>query len=139
MLKRRLWGFRMNLKRAEEVLCEGELELSEFIRIVSSILRNGGVSRTIAIDSNGRVIENAELCITLKKIGVKYIPISNEVPEEIFIPLESLGFFEDISPNKYRVVARAWCFGYFRYFGIHARVHPTCSPPPPRLRLQGVA
>jgi len=103
MLERRLWGFRMDLKRAEEVLCEGELELSEFIRIVGSILRNGGVSRTIAIDSNGRVVENAELCITLKKIGVKYIPVSHEVPEEVFIPLESLGFFEDISPNKYRV------------------------------------
>ena len=104
MLERRLWGFRMDLKRAEEVLCEGELELSEFVRIVSSILRNGGVSRTIAIDSNGRVIKNAELCIALKKIGVKYIPVSHEVSkEEIFIPLESLGFFEDISPNKYRV------------------------------------
>jgi len=29
------------------------------------------------------------------------------------------------SPIVDEVVTYAWCFGYFRYFDNHARVHPT--------------
>ena len=93
----------MRLRRADEVMCEYSLELDEFIRIVSSILRSGGVDKTVVIDSNGGAVENVGLCIALKKLGVKYIPVSHGVSESIFIPLESLGFFEDINPSVYRV------------------------------------
>jgi cysteine synthase/O-phosphoserine sulfhydrylase/cystathionine beta-synthase len=84
-------------------MCEYSLKLDEFIKIVSSILRSGGVDKTVVIDSNGRAVENVDLCVTLKKLGVRYIPVSHGASESIFVPLESLGFFEDINPSIYRV------------------------------------
>jgi cysteine synthase/O-phosphoserine sulfhydrylase/cystathionine beta-synthase len=93
----------MRLRRADEVVCEYRLELDEFIKIVSSILRSGGVDKTVVIDSNGRAVENVNLCVALKKLGVRYIPVSHGASESIFVPLEPLGLFEDINPSVYRV------------------------------------
>uniref|UniRef100_A0A7C5TJI0 Pyridoxal-phosphate dependent enzyme n=1 Tax=Ignisphaera aggregans TaxID=334771 RepID=A0A7C5TJI0_9CREN len=93
----------MHLVKADEIVCEYDIGLEEFLKIASDILRNGGIDKTIVINSNGKVIENNNLCIVLKKLGVKYIPISYYVTEYIFIPLETLRFFDDIDPNKYRV------------------------------------
>ena len=59
---------------------------------------SGGVDKTVVIDSNGRAVENMGLCIALKKLGVRYIPVSHGVSESIFIPLESLGFSKTLIP-----------------------------------------
>ncbi len=94
----------MYLEDVNRVICEEELELEEFLDIVGEILRSGGVDKTIVVDSrSGEVIENKKLCAALKKIGVIRLPVSHQVSETIFIPLEHLGFFEDIKPSKYRV------------------------------------
>ncbi len=93
----------MYLVKAEEIACEYDLELEGFLKIASNILRNGGVDKTIVINSHGKVIENHDICIALKKLGVKYMPVSYNVAEVIFIPLETLRFFDDIDPNRYRV------------------------------------
>ncbi|MFZ8791921.1 MAG: hypothetical protein ACO2OS_06625 [Thermosphaera aggregans] len=93
----------MRLRRANVVVCECRLELDELIKIVSSILRSGGVDKTVFIDPNGRAVENVDLCVALKRLGARYIPVSHGASKSIFVPLESLGFFEDINLSTYRV------------------------------------
>ncbi len=59
---------------------------------------------TIVIDEESRhVINNNKLCTALKRIGVKFIPVSHKDLEKVFVSLEDMGFFEDIKPSKYRV------------------------------------
>jgi hypothetical protein len=46
------------------------------------------------------VVENGKLCTVLKKIGVRFVPVSYGVSEKIFVSLEDMGFFEDIKPSR---------------------------------------
>ncbi|MEL9940499.1 MAG: pyridoxal-phosphate dependent enzyme [Ignisphaera sp.] len=96
----------MYLEDVDKVVCDDRLELEEFIAIVSEILRRGGVDKTVAVEVNSeRAVENAKLCIALKKLGVRYIPVSRGFAENTFVPLEKLGFFDEINPSRYRVFA----------------------------------
>jgi cysteine synthase/O-phosphoserine sulfhydrylase/cystathionine beta-synthase len=94
----------MQLESVNNIICKEEMVLDEFLKIVGDVLRKGGVEVTVVIDRESkRVIENSKLCVALKKIGVKFIPVSYGVSERVFVSLESMGFFDDISPSRYRV------------------------------------
>jgi len=94
----------MQLESVNNIICKEEMDLEEFLRVVGDVLSRGGVEVTVVIDRESkRVIENSKLCVALKKIGVKFIPVSYGVSERVFVSLESMGFFDDISPSRYRV------------------------------------
>lgn len=68
------------------------------------VLSRGGVTKTVVLDSQtSAVVDGRELCATLVKLGARFVPISYGKSEEVFIPLEALGFFDDIKPSVYRV------------------------------------
>lgn len=94
----------MYLEDVDSVVCDESMSLDEFLDLTAKILRRGGIEETVDVDvGSGRVIRNSKLCMALKKLGVKYIPISHGVPERLFISLEDLGFFDEIKPSNYRV------------------------------------
>jgi cysteine synthase/O-phosphoserine sulfhydrylase/cystathionine beta-synthase len=94
----------MQLESVDNIICKEEMVLEEFLRVVGDVLRRGGVEVTVVIDRESkRVIENSKLCVALKKVGVKFIPVSYGVSERVFVSLESMGFFDDINPSRYRV------------------------------------
>ncbi len=93
----------MRLMSIDSIIIDEDIDLDTFISISGEILRKGGVDRSVVIDHNFRVIGEKPLAITLKKLGVRYIPVSENHSENIFISLESLGFFDDIKPNSLRV------------------------------------
>ena len=88
----------------DRIVCGDDIDFEEFLAIASNILKKGGVDTTIAVDKESmRIVENGKLCTVLKKIGVRFVPVSYRVSEKIFISLEDMGFFEDIKPSRYRV------------------------------------
>jgi len=94
----------MQLESVDNIICKEEMDLEEFLRVVGDVLSRGGVEVTVVIDRESkRVIENSKLCVALKKVGVKFIPVSYGVSERVFVSLESMGFFDDINPSRYRV------------------------------------
>jgi cysteine synthase/O-phosphoserine sulfhydrylase/cystathionine beta-synthase len=94
----------MYLESVDNVMCKDDISLEEFLSISRDVLRRGGVDETVVIDGRSRrVVKNSKLCAVLKRIGVKFIPISYGVSEKVFISLEDLGFFDDIKPSRFRV------------------------------------
>ncbi|MEM3904762.1 MAG: hypothetical protein QXP11_03790, partial [Sulfolobales archaeon] len=94
----------MYLESVDNVMCKDDISLEEFLSISRDVLRRGGVDETVVIDGGSRrVVKNSKLCAVLKRIGVKFIPISYGVSEKVFISLEDLGFFDDIKPSRFRV------------------------------------
>lgn len=91
----------MYLQTIENLYCEEDIDTIDFISLAKEVLSRGGIDRTFVVDGN-RVVENCKLFQTLKRLGIKRIPVSSSV-KQIFIPLEILGFFEDIQPSVYRV------------------------------------
>jgi len=88
----------------DRIVCSDDIDFEEFLAIASNILKKGGVDTTIAVDKESmRIVENGKLCTVLKKIGVRFVPVSYRVSEKISISLEDMGFFEDIKPSRYRV------------------------------------
>lgn len=93
----------MRLVPTKELAC-GEVGLEAFVALAREVLSRGGVSTTVVVDPRtGTVVRGSELCATLAKIGVRYVPVSYGKSEEVFVPLEALGFFDDIQPSRYRV------------------------------------
>ena len=92
---------RVDIIDIESVECVGDIATEEFISIARKILAKGGVDEPIVV-VDGRVV-NTSLCLALKKLGVKRVPISRDGAVRIFIPLEALGFYSDIKPNTMRV------------------------------------
>jgi cysteine synthase/O-phosphoserine sulfhydrylase/cystathionine beta-synthase len=94
----------MYLESVDNVMCEDDISLEEFLSISRDVLRRGGVDETVVVDGGSRrVVKNSKLCVVLKRIGTKFIPISYGVLEKVFISLEDLGFFDDIKPSRFRV------------------------------------
>ncbi len=93
----------MKLVPIDLVIIDGDIDIDTFISLSGEVLRKGGVDRTIAIDGSSRVISEKPLAIALKRLGVKYIPVSEGRSESTFVSLESLGFFDDIKPSVLRV------------------------------------
>ncbi len=81
---------------------DGELGLSEVLSTIAEILRAGGVLRPILVDDDLRLVGHQEILDALKKIGAKLVPISKS-DSRIFIPIESLGIYDDVSPSPMRI------------------------------------
>jgi cysteine synthase/O-phosphoserine sulfhydrylase/cystathionine beta-synthase len=93
----------MRLVNVDEVRCGG-IELGKFLEVCSDVLRKGFISKTVVVDpKTNTAVGNVELCATLKELGVKYIPVSYEFTEDVSLPLEELGFFDELRPSTYRV------------------------------------
>jgi len=82
----------------------GDVDLERFLELAREILSRGGVTATVAVDpKTGAVVYGSELCATLAKLGTRYVPVSYGRVEEVFVPLEALGFFDEVRPSTYRV------------------------------------
>ena len=84
----------------EKEIKVGELELREYMPVMGELLRRGYVDRPVII-RDGRV-ENPDLVLALKSLGVRLIPVSNR-DEEINVSLEDLGFYDDVKGSDVRV------------------------------------
>ncbi|ADM28580.1 cysteine synthase [Ignisphaera aggregans DSM 17230] len=93
----------MRLIPIDSIVIDEDIDLDTFISLSGEILRKGGVDRSVVVDHNLRVVDEKPLAITLKKLGVKYIPVSEDYSENTFVSLESLGFFDDVKPSVMRV------------------------------------
>jgi len=93
----------MMLRPVDEITVEGEIGFEEFLKIAGEVLRRGGVWRTIAVDEALRVVEGSEIALSLLKLGAKFMPLSYGRSEEVFVDLETLGFYEDIKPDPLKV------------------------------------
>ncbi len=94
----------MYLVNVDDIYCN-DVDLDKFLDTCRDILRVGYVKKTIVIDpKTNTAIENVGLCSVLKELGVRYLPVSyGSSVEEISLPLEELGFFDEIKPSTYRV------------------------------------
>lgn len=82
----------------------GDVGLEVFVSIAREVLSRGGVATTVVVDPRtGNVVQGFELCVTLAKLGARYVPVSYGRAEEVFVPLETLGFFDEVKPSTYRV------------------------------------
>lgn len=92
------------LENADKVVCDDSVEFEEFLNIARELLSRGGVSETVGVDTESRrAIENIKLCVVLKKLGVRLLPISYGTSKKVFVSLDELGFFDVIKPSRYRV------------------------------------
>ncbi len=85
-----------------EVKINRRIGISETLEVMADILRNNGVERPVIVNEDNIVIGNHELYWALRRLGVKLVPVSDR---EIttYISLEYMGFYDDISPEPYRV------------------------------------
>ncbi|GAB6148247.1 pyridoxal-phosphate dependent enzyme [Stetteria hydrogenophila] len=81
---------------------EGSLELADVVDVVKRILWEGGVWRTVAVEG-GRVVDGLEVYEALRRLGVSRVPVSDGRPVDVFVPLDLLGFFDEIRGDPYRV------------------------------------
>jgi len=82
----------------------GDVGLEVFVSIARDVLSRGGVAGTVVVDpQTGSAVQGLELCATLAKLGARYVPVSYGRAEEVFVPLEDLGFFDEIQPSRFRV------------------------------------
>lgn len=86
----------------ERVRSGKRLELRDVINVIAKVLSTGGVEYPIVINQNFEILENYELYEALKRLGVKLVPIADRYMKT-FIPLEQLGFYDDISPDPLKV------------------------------------
>ncbi len=96
-------AYSMHLARVSDIKCLDDVSFEKFLEIARGILSRGGVDRTIAIDDDRKAVENGELCTVLMRLGFSYIPVSRYTSEQIYIPLETIGFFDEIKPSRFRV------------------------------------
>ncbi|MEM0458103.1 MAG: pyridoxal-phosphate dependent enzyme [Sulfolobales archaeon] len=76
-----------------------EIELREFIEIASRVLREGGFR---CIDLNNLSREDLRILKVLYMMGCRHV-YSCEKDSKDWYSLEDLGFYDDISPQPYRV------------------------------------
>ncbi len=87
----------------EALRAERALELSEVLGLIRDILREGGVSQTIVVDGDNRVIDGLELLEALRRLGVSRVPVSEGRSVDVFVPLELLGFYDEVKGDPFRV------------------------------------
>ncbi|MCX8186910.1 MAG: pyridoxal-phosphate dependent enzyme [Sulfolobales archaeon] len=94
----------LHLAKLSKLKCAKEVELPEIIENIKKILSRGSVEETIAVGHDKQtVVGNHPLFKALEWLGVTYVPISNNLPEKTYVPVENLGFFNKLKPSKYRV------------------------------------
>ncbi|MEM0015268.1 MAG: pyridoxal-phosphate dependent enzyme [Zestosphaera sp.] len=94
------------LVRLDSMKCS-EVDFKKFLEMSGDILRTGGVKGAIMVDSLNNVVEGNALCDVLRRLGCTYVPVvkagSEDVEGSLFTPLESLGFYDELSPPPARV------------------------------------
>ncbi|MEM4685701.1 MAG: PLP-dependent cysteine synthase family protein [Sulfolobales archaeon] len=95
----------VEFKHVDEVVCDSKsIPFEELIAIVKDVLSTDAVKKPVVIDDEGKVISGQELCIALKILGVRYLPVVRKgFQEALSISLKDLGFFDDISPTPLKV------------------------------------
>ncbi len=81
------------------------LELNETMETMAKVLREGAVTETIVIGEEGVVKDNLVLYEALRRLGVRYVPVSRDRIEEVYVPLEHLGFYDEVSGDALKVYA----------------------------------
>ena len=87
----------------EALRSDRPLELGDVMEYIKRILWDGGVSETIPIDDEGRVLGNYEIYEALSRLGVKRAPVSRGEPVKIYVPLEALGFYDEVQGSALKV------------------------------------
>ncbi len=85
-----------------ELKTNRRISIREVLGIIADILYDNGVKKTIVVDKDNTIVGNHELYWALRKLGVKLAPVSNE-EVDTYVSLEYMGFYDDISPEPYRV------------------------------------
>ncbi len=81
----------------EDVRCEGKPSLKEILGRAAQVLWEGGV--TAQRLREGNVLEDVVLCHAARMLGLRRIPVGDRG----FVPLEHLGFYDDVSPKAMKV------------------------------------
>ncbi|MET1128571.1 MAG: pyridoxal-phosphate dependent enzyme [Thermoproteota archaeon] len=76
--------------------------LSDILPAASEILSNWGTTRTVGV-SNGKIVDGLDVYFALKLLGARLVPVSEGKSAELYVPLDSLGFYDDINPPPARV------------------------------------
>lgn len=84
----------------ERKLVVEEAVLSEYLPVIKSILRKGIVEKPVIV-KDGKVVDKS-LLLALKSLGIKLIPVSDH-EEKINIPIEQLGFYDEVKGDSTRV------------------------------------
>ncbi len=85
-----------------ELKINRKISLKEVIGVMAEILQKGGVEKPVIIDKENHVVGNHEVYVALRKMGVRLIPVA-EKEMNIYVPLEYMGFYDDIAPEPYKV------------------------------------
>lgn len=94
----------LKLVYVNDIKCHlDDLPIERFVELAREILTANAVKTPIIIDRNGNVVSGHEICLTLKKLGVRYLPVTDDTVDGVSIPLEVLGFFNEITPNAMKV------------------------------------
>ncbi|ABL88912.1 cysteine synthase [Pyrobaculum islandicum DSM 4184] len=91
------------LENIEFVKSDVFYKLSDLLSVAGDILRQGGVVKSIGVDDALRVVEGHEVFHALKLLGVRRVPISRGRSKEVYVPLETLGFYDDVACPGLRV------------------------------------
>ncbi|MEB3780307.1 MAG: PLP-dependent cysteine synthase family protein [Desulfurococcales archaeon] len=78
------------------------ISLRDSMELMSRILSEGGVRGTIVVNS-GEVVDNGELYWALRRLGARLAPVSSSGVESVFTPLDNLGFYDEVVPDRFRV------------------------------------
>ncbi|MCX8209345.1 MAG: pyridoxal-phosphate dependent enzyme [Sulfolobales archaeon] len=96
--------FGLHLVKLSELRCLKEVELPEVLSSIRRILSRGGVEETVAVGPDGStVVANHSVFKALEWLGVSYVPTSSGSPERTYVPIEALGFFDNLETSRYRV------------------------------------
>ena len=87
----------------EALRSDRPLELGDVMEYIKRILWDGGVSETIPVDDEGRVVGNYEIYEALRRLGVERAPVSRGEPVKIYVPLEALGFYDEVQGSALKV------------------------------------
>lgn len=94
----------LKLVRVDDVkCCLDDLHIERFIELAKEVLSANAVNTPLVVNKDGNVVFGHEVCLTLKKLGVRYLPVTDDVVDRVSISLEVLGFFNDVAPNAMKV------------------------------------
>lgn len=85
-----------------ELKTSRKVGIRDVLDVVASILHDNGINKTVVVNKENIVIGNHEVYWALRKLGVKLVPVSSR-EIDTYVSLEYMGFYDDISPEPYRV------------------------------------
>ncbi len=92
----------MRLARLDDLSVDRVVGLRESLNLMSEILSEGGVKGNVVVEGS-RVKGNVELYWALRRLGARLVPVASSDVKGLFTPLEYLGFYDEVVPDRYRV------------------------------------